>query len=727
MGRSRTPWLDWNVGRGLSSTGRTPSSARAVFGAREAFLLADWYRPDRKERLAAVMEKFPGTDGALLAEQALLQSSDDPVREVVTRLLAFADRHPGTEAARLALDHCGWQLAGVNLIDYGAEDQCLPRLRRLGDVAARLMSGEFPGGEGARAAVGHLASFFLSSTPKTTRASAETMLGAFRTFFASHFLLDAFGEDAVLVDYSLVSKLESLHRALGASGEELPAKVDGELEALEKVLPEPTAIGYLRALRRAGRDEAGASREQSLIEEANGGRLYSRKALAARADLAHAAGRAAEAAELYGRYVERYPGTAYSWLAVLRIGHCRQLAGDSKGAEHAWAAAEKAFPDHPLLAALLPLSRARAAEADGRITDAAKHYRAALEAWPECCAEGLGTPLGNVKTVPRPDLDPDASVSRKVIEARLAELTRPDIAPGDLEQLLTARRFAQLGDVESAARIFEGLLLNRAGSPVAEEATVELVDLRLGAALRDADHAEAHLSRATATGDRFASFAAELFRAFIELRAEDGAEVAAKRLEAALDAWEKGSALREPGSPLEAAVAGVREICFRPHDGTFFRGEWRPERESPYVVLDPAVAVKMADGTETTVTLRQRFPDLSNVLYFTAREVRWIAAIMDGLGGTARTEPGDVMGVPQPQGGSKAAAALLGRFIQVIPGHWGGWHLKTFPRIDEIEFGDSGMTHAKVRFVVRYEGGEADVSARDHEWALTDVRMTWME
>jgi hypothetical protein len=147
----------------------------------------------------------------------------------------------------------------------------------------------------------------------------------------------------------------------------------------------------------------------------------------------------------------------------------------------------------------------------------------------------------------------------------------------------------------------------------------------------------------------------------------------------------------------------------------------------PYVVVRPEVLVTLADGTKSVVRLRQRYPDYENALTFPGADLALLGKLIDGLGGAERTKPASVMGVPQPKGDAKAIQRLLERFFPVMSGHWGGWHLATFPHVNEIEFAAPDRNKAVVNFRSGYRGGYMRFERRGKGYHLVEKQLTWIE
>jgi hypothetical protein len=252
-----------------------------------------------------------------------------------------------------------------------------------------------------------------------------------------------------------------------------------------------------------------------------------------------------------------------------------------------------------------------------------------------------------------------------------------------------------------------------------------LIGIALKAESRDA--ADGHLALAAAEGDRFTKFAVELCRSIADLALEGGREIARERLGRAFATWERETVLREPSTPLEKDLAAIRRQVFRPKDERFFHRAWKPDSWPGHKVVSPETEVVFPDGTKKTVTLYHSYPEVEGVVQFTAAELGMIQTILDGFGGDERTRPGWIMAIPQPEGMAKTIREFTNDFIKLVPGHWGGWHICTYPTLNGIVFRDAGRTGATAKYRVKYRGGEAAMVKSDGQWRIKETQFTWME
>ncbi len=69
---------------------------------------------------------------------------------------------------------------------------------------------------------------------------------------------------------------------------------------------------------------------------------------------------------------------------------------------------------------------------------------------------------------------------------------------------------------------------------------------------------------------------------------------------------------------------------------------------------------------------------------------------------------------------------FLEDFVAVIPGHWGGYHLISPPKVTEICF-NRKLDTAIVDFRQAWEGGEARYVKTHGRWRLLSSKVTWSE
>ena len=203
----------------------------------------------------------------------------------------------------------------------------------------------------------------------------------------------------------------------------------------------------------------------------------------------------------------------------------------------------------------------------------------------------------------------------------------------------------------------------------------------------------------------------------------------------ALAAWQKADAAHPAAAPrgaLERDVVAIRNAVFLPMGGGVYLGSrwnafsWSAEA-APFVIVNPELPVKLADGKVIRLTAYDRFPSLDNVLFLSSEQRSMLETVMVRLGGTRTRQPGAIMETPnQPVGPSLSVMAFWRKSFAMRPGHWGGWVFETFPQISQIEFIDAQRTRAAVKVVVGYSGATVQMENRDGVWIATRLTDFWV-
>jgi hypothetical protein len=117
--------------------------------------------------------------------------------------------------------------------------------------------------------------------------------------------------------------------------------------------------------------------------------------------------------------------------------------------------------------------------------------------------------------------------------------------------------------------------------------------------------------------------------------------------------------------------------------------------------------------------------DKTKVLYLTEEYEKSLNQFL----GNESTEVGspDIMSPSRAAGTSEQRYEMIGPFIPVLHGHWGGyWHLATHPDVEIILF-NQALTKARVIFRVGYQGGEATLIKTGSRWTIENSKATWIE
>jgi len=139
------------------------------------------------------------------------------------------------------------------------------------------------------------------------------------------------------------------------------------------------------------------------------------------------------------------------------------------------------------------------------------------------------------------------------------------------------------------------------------------------------------------------------------------------------------------------------------------------------------VAVKTSDGQSVRHIVYQRFPDLDHVLLLKSDELALLARLLPTIGGTKRRAWTQVMETPnQPVGDSMQILALFGRFFEARPGHWGGWELKTYPHVPQIEFVNAERTKANASVTIGYSGATVVLEKVEGKWRALRLTNHWI-
>ncbi len=672
------------------------------------------------DELRDLQRRYPGTPTALRAELELItRERRVPAESQMLRVDGFVAAHPGTCAAARALvakvQALSYRLASDAARPWSGWTRILATVEKLSraysDCTVELeVSPRCP----SWYCVGSEPMFYPGS-------SARMLSGLSRTFVRAHL-----GDTTASVVELHRLVLGRLGKVCEASGDSFEC-LDGFLAGLRSSAADPGEVDYLRAmigvdLKRGPRRGAGPDFPQRAADRldrlaAAGMGLYSRKALATLALMEQLHGRLPAAREHYSAYAAAFPQSPFAWIAALRAGDCAAGLKDWPGAIAAYRAAA-AMPAVP------PPGRKRAHEGAAEALEEASRPRDAL-AELEAAIDASG-PAGA------------SGAERGYLEAK-ADRLRRSLASADGETLEQARDRVGQGEPEEAARLLDGFAEKYPVSQFKEEARRLELKARLFAALAkldveaqgDRDEGLAGLKRLADGPYDFAATAAKIALAL--LQEEAGNEAGAERaMRAALEEWRERQPLREPATELERDVASIRDAVVRPNgDGLYEGTRWNAFRwegaERPYVVVDPEVRVRFADGRTERLTLRQRYARLDRVLFLDKEQSGLLVSVIFRLGGTKTRKPAAIMETPnQPVGGARRIICFLDRFFATRPGHWSGVELFTYPVVTEIEFLDEARTTARAAVTVGYSGGNVIVGKGVPGWWVTEITFTWI-
>jgi hypothetical protein len=190
-----------------------------------------------------------------------------------------------------------------------------------------------------------------------------------------------------------------------------------------------------------------------------------------------------------------------------------------------------------------------------------------------------------------------------------------------------------------------------------------------------------------------------------------------------------------PGSsltPLAKDVSDIRDLAFRPNgDGVHVGSTWDSysfsDAPARFVIVNPEVSVKHADGTIERVTLRHApAGGDSAVLLLNADQILVLGRMMTKLGGPKRRPPADIMEVPnQPVGQTLDILAFWNEFFPARTGHWEGWVFASYPIITEIAFVDAARTAAGAHVTIGYSGATVMLEMKNGIWQAVGLTGYW--
>jgi hypothetical protein len=706
-------------------------------------------------RRVTFMTEFAGTPGALLAEVDVISLEEARGNRLYTvdRLMAFADAHPGTVAAATALHAAGTRLGPF----FSRSDGLGPaeRADRVFDIIRRLEQGGFPPCEWTRRAVELTLNIWSTDMTSTERAY---VLEAILDFAASHWALEYSNPARDGIGFTVTYWAE--HAC--STGDEAGRCVAAALTQLETRGVARADTQYLLAAwyTKWSREQAPANEQAARLAKArevltglqtSASGLHARKALADLALLAYWNREFATAEPLLATYVSLYPDSTYAWLAALRRGQCLEILGRLADARQVYQQVSATGMFAPLARVLSGVYSARLALALHDPDGALREYRQALADWAPAMGEWVNVPSARRVPAGRPVplvVQSGDELSLDTIKDTIARLEAVTAAPGAADTE-AARWMADQGRWVEARDAAERVLTTSPASANVPQARVlaHTARLEMALALADTDTAAPDTEGAIRAlraldAEPFDTAIAVAMIARGFLLSSSGAKAEGEALlVSALDRW-RGVDGPPAGtghlSPTEQDVAAIRAAVFRPSgDGPFQGTRWNgfgwPQRPARVVVIDPAVSVRLADGSKRRLTVRAPMAGVDNVLYLDVTQQGPLRSLMTRLGGT-RTRTGRIdvphrlMETPTvPTGPSVDLSVFLNRAFAMRPGHWGGWIFTTFPVLEEVAFLDEGRTKAVAFVRVGYGGGYVPLEKRDGAWLASPAVRTWVE
>ncbi|MFY9618566.1 MAG: tetratricopeptide repeat protein [Pyrinomonadaceae bacterium] len=711
--------------------------------------------PSWTDRLTQFVRDYDGTEAALLAQVDLLMSDPRQMLKRVADLDQFARNHPGTNAGAKALFQAGWDLH-VNVAITGIEPRGsdpTERLLRVAAIVKELESGKFPRSEWVEKAPSLMIGFFVSDTPPPaySPANLDRAIDAYADFVRTHLQTSALGSPDDSLGYVITSKMGGLFQLKG----DRVGGIERTLDDLEKAAPDPGAVQLLRAQYYGRQSSAGPEADRAAMaakaRAALAALAAAKRGTASRQALAFAAAfdyyqrDYARALPQYQQFVSLYPSSAYAPIAALRIGECYEQTNDWPKAAAAYARAAANYPNEPYARVLGGAFGSRALDALNRFEDSLAAATRALNGWD--ADYGFEYSIRSSQET-RPGVTTGAvtdrlRVTRDALRVRVSALERDLRNPGG--RLMARGRWElEQNQFDEASKTLTKFMRQQPKSPALAEAQLLVHRAELESALDLAAVEGAHYDRIKAvaaleaiTREPFDSYVATAALAKAALLVTEGqADNAEKLMAKTLDSWvasQRELAARPPALSIEADIAEIRQVVFRPlGDLPVYGGKgWNafrfPDALPRVVVVRADLAVKTPDGQVGRHTVYQRFPDLGHVLMLTSDELSLVARLMHTIGGTKSRAPRQVMETPnQPVGDSMQILSLFGRFFPATPGHWGGWELETYPQVTQIEFVNAERTKANASVTIGYSGATVVLEKIDGKWRAVRLTNQWI-
>jgi TolA-binding protein len=710
---------------------------------------------DGNERRAQFFRDYDGTEAALLAEVDLLQSNPRQILQEIAELDQFAKAHPGTNAGAKALFREGFQLH-VNVPMTGVEPRGgdpTDRLVRVAAIVKELESGKFPKNEWVDQAPSLMVGFFVPSTPPPTYSPAN-LDRAIETYTA--FVKDHLGRPGGLdslensLGYVISSKLGDLFQLNG----DRVGGIERTLDELEKTAPDPGLIRLVRAQYYARQSTAGpeadrpgmAAKARTALTAlaSSGGNIAARRALAFEAAFDYYQRDYARAMPEYQEYVARYPSSPWAPIAALRVGECFEEANDWQKSAEAYARAAATYASEPVAVVLGNASASRALDAQGRFEESLAAATRGLNGWDS--DYGVEYTIASSQAQEAVSAKGPAvyrlPLKRDDLSVRVATLARDLKEPGGRllargRWLLDQKQFAE------AIKTLKDFQQREPRSTMLSEARLLLhrAQFEVAVDLGNVEGPHYEKTKAAAALDAIGTepfdsvvATANLARAAMMLTEGHAADAEGLTTQT-LDSWtenQRDLTTHPPAAGIEADIAEIRRVVFRPLGDPIYSGMWTnavtfPTTLPRIIIVCPDVSVKTADGQINRHTVYQKFPDLDHVLFLKTDDISLLSRILPTMGGTKRRVPTAVMETPnQPVGSSMDILKFWNRFFPARPGHWGGWELETYPRVTQIEFVNVERTKANAAVTIGYSGATVVLEKIDGNWRALKLVGQWV-
>jgi tetratricopeptide (TPR) repeat protein len=566
----------------------------------------------------------------------------------------------------------------------------------------------------------------------------------------SYGYFDSIEEDAYnsSLNYVVTSKMAKLFELIG----DAVAGVERTFDRLEQDVARTDDVRLMRAMYYVTQRSRGGERSAGVDAKARATlgalaadptRYHGRKALAALASMAYQDRDFPRAASLFDQYVAAHPQSPWSWAAALHAAHALEAQGKPDEALSRYEQVVSVFGTRePIAVVQASVSAARALKTIGRMDDALSNYRRALASWSRDVGDyvPLATRPAPARTSgPSPDR---SRLGRAELTERVTALTELLARPGGA---MLARARAQLlrGEFAAAREIIGDLLRTHRDPAVVADARrllhrttlEEAIDMASIAKPDRDDAGAAKLLDALLASDDVDSWTAlaGLARSALLVRqgrAADARPIVQRAFEQLL-AHQQPMRSQPPATPLEADLAAIRQLVFRPRgDMPEIARGWNafrfPAVLPQFLVVRADVAVKTRGGMSRH-TLHQPLPGLERTVFLASEELETMARMLPVIGGTARREPSQIMETPnQPIGTAADIARLWNEFFPMRAGHWGGWEFETYPVITQIEFPDDTRTKANAAITIGYSGATLVLEKVDGRWRVVRPTNQWI-
>lgn len=712
-------------------------------------------------RLQSIASTYRGTAAGLTAELDLLSTPSPTINAQgwsakADQMDQFWRNHPGTAAGAKALYLKGQAIRqGQTVYNVPHQPDPTDRLVQMVAIVDELQSGQYPDCEWVRNAPELVTGFYVyqAETIVYEPGNLERSLAAYQHFVETQFP-KVRADDPIhsSVGYVITTRMGDLYSRQG----DRYGGIDKTLEGIEAHGGERSEVDLFRAqlilnqanAKDANRSELNARAAQILSRLVAINEGYPpRKALILLAEVYQSQNNLKGALSAYRDFATRYPSSPYAWLASISAAQCLEKMGDLAGAIAAYEALGTTYSQEPLAQVIGPASAGQLLDAQFAFDRAWTFYRRALNAWDDDYQSDV-TPPGIPR--PTPTATEAVSVQRRVTREGLADrVAQLEASQGSRAGSLIERGRWQLGALQyteavttltEAEHAADGLAAAEARM-LRHRAQLELIFDRLATKGSAADD-KTVLKDLTAMVDEpfdVPTGVAGAARALLILQSGDLAE-ARRQLQTTLDSWiasQTGLRAQVP-TPIDADVADVRLLILQPAGALpLIRAGAESAQfnqfpsDARYVLLQPELLVRTADGRPAAHTVYQQFPDFPRALFLTHEEQTLLVRSIMVAGRLQATPPGvDPETGIEPKPTDRDVMALLAEFLPLPATNLRDWsarrHLATDPTIWMIEFTNAARTRANVAVVYGYQGATVMCEKIDGKWRAIKIVNRWI-